>query len=109
MIGDVDLPYGNDHSHAGTRYAVTDAENPWALPVGAELIEDRRGEFWDNAPLVPVGHCWVWLTPIVPGTPPERGFIGHLPADVRARPVLLEVLDEGGSRTWAVAWLAVVQ
>jgi hypothetical protein len=92
MINDPELPYGGDVTHAGDRYGVVDPSNPWGLPVGVELVEVRRGEFWDNAPPLSLGNCWVWLRMVSsPGT--------------RERPVLIEVLDEDGARTWACPWL----
>jgi hypothetical protein len=64
------------------------------LPAGVELVEVRRGEFWDNSPPLSLGDCWAWLLMVnAPGT--------------RERPVLIEVLDEGGARTWACPWLEV--
>jgi hypothetical protein len=111
MINELELPYGGDVTHAGDRYRVVDASSPWGLPVGAQLEEVRRGEFWDSdipKPIGPIGHCWVWLRPFVLGAPPELGFIGHLPPGERARPVLLEVVDESGVRTWTAAWLEAV-
>lgn len=110
-VTDQELPYGNDHTREGTRYRVTAGANPWVMPVGSELEEVRRGEFWDNA--LPrglsSGDCWVWLRPYLPGAPLERGFIGGLPRAVRSRPVRIEEVSEDGVRTWVASWIEVVR
>jgi hypothetical protein len=110
MTTERELPRGDHYSHAGTRYQVTDAVNPWGLPIGAELEEVRRGEFWDKAippPIGSLGDCWVWLRPFTPVRPPEGGFIGNQRMHERAKPVLLEALHESGTRAWAATWLTV--
>jgi hypothetical protein len=104
----LELPFGNDYEHEGTRNRVTRGDNPWGLPVGSELEEVRRGEYWDQAIPWPLfsGDCWVWLRRFIPGSPRERGFIGNLPRGLRSRPVLVEKIAEIGMvRTWVAPWL----
>jgi hypothetical protein len=110
-LNDPELPYSNDHRNEGTRYRVTAGDNPWGLPVGSELEEVRRGEFWDHAiPWPPTsGDCWVWLRPSVLGAPPERGFIGSRARGVRSRPVQIEKFSEDGVRAWVASWIELHQ
>ncbi len=91
------LPHGSDISHAGSRYRVTERDNPWGEPVGAYLIEVRRGEFWDNSPPLSQGDCWAWLRPL------------DAPPKTRDRPVLVEEIEESGARTWACHWLEPIE
>jgi hypothetical protein len=37
MLNEDELPYGGDVSHAGDRYRVVDASNPWDYQLGSSL------------------------------------------------------------------------